>query len=101
MRQPLDQTTYLRAKWLLESARIWGMDPVERLHEGGLIVTPSLEQTTRIRGMEFILAEIQGWRPAEFIRRGDKSGAGATVDDLHRYICEFIQDHINAAREGS
>jgi hypothetical protein len=98
--RPLDQPTYLRVKWLLEHARILGVDPVEYLHEAGLVMTPGLEQTLRIRGMEFLLAEIQGWRPAEFIRRTDKSGSGATVADLHQRICEFIQDHIDAAREG-
>jgi hypothetical protein len=100
VKQPLDQTTYLRVKWAIEHAKIWGVDPVEQLHSLGLIVTPGLEQDLRIRGMEFILAEIQGWRPAEFIRRTDKSGSGATVADLHQRICEFIQDHIKAAHEG-
>lgn len=101
MKQPLDQPTYLRAKWLLERAKIWGHDPVEVLHDAGLILTPAMENMLRIRGMTFILEEIQGWRPAEFIRRGDKSGAGATAADLHQRICEFIQEHIDAAREGS
>lgn len=101
MKQPLDQPTYLRVKWLQQNAHILGVDLVEHLHEAGLILTPSLEQSLRIRGMEFILEEIKGWRPAEFIRRGDRSGSGATVADLHLRICEFIQDHINVAREGS
>jgi hypothetical protein len=86
--------------WLLQQARVLGVDPVEHLHEAGLIMNPATEQNMRIRGMEFLLNEIQGWRPAEFIRRGDKSGSGATVADLHLRICEFIQDHIDAAREG-
>lgn len=97
---PLDQPTYLRVKWLMEHARILGVDPVEHLHEAGLVVTPGLERSLRIRGMEFLLAEIQGWRPVEFLRRGDKSGSGSTPADLHLRICEFIQDHIDAAREG-
>lgn len=97
---PLDQPTYLRVAWLLQQARVLGVDPVEHLHEAGLVVTPSMEQRMLIRGMEFILAEIQGWRPAEFIRRNDKSGTGATAADLYLRVCEFIQDHIDAAREG-
>lgn len=84
----------------MEHARVLGVDPVEHLHEAGLVVTPGLEQTLRIRGMEFLLAEIQGWRPVEFLRRGDKSGSGSTPADLHLRICEFIQDHIDAARDG-
>jgi len=100
MKQPLDQPTYLRVKWLMEQARVLGVDSVEHLHDAGLILTPGMENALRIRGMSFILGEIQGWRPVEFIRRGDKSGSGATPADLHLRICEFIQDHIDVAREG-
>jgi hypothetical protein len=97
---PLDQPTYLRAKWSLENARVWGTDPVEQLHELGLILTPAKERQLKLQAMEFLLAEIEGWRPAEFIRRTDKSGTGATPADLHRRICEFVQDHIDAVKAG-
>ena len=97
---PLDEPTYLRVKWGLEHARLWGHDPAEQLHELELILTPAKEQQIKLEAMNFLLAEIQGWRPAEFIRRTDKSGTGATPADLHRAVCDFIQDHINAVKAG-
>lgn len=100
MKQLLDQPTYLRAQWLLGAARVWGVDPVEQLHTSGLLLTPDRERAIKIQAMEFLLAEISGWRPAEFIRRTDKTGTGSTAADIHRNICEFVQDHIDAAREG-
>lgn len=100
MKQVLDQPTYLRAQWLLGYARVLGVDPIEQLHASGLILTPDRERALKIAAMEFLLAEIKGWRPAEFIRRTDKTGTGSTAADLHLRIQEFIQDHINVAREG-
>lgn len=100
MKQPLDQPTYLRAKWVLNHAQIWGHDSVEALHEAELILTPDKERLLKLQAMQFLLAEIEGWRPAEFIRRTDKSGTGATGADVHRRICEFVQDHIDAVKRG-
>ena len=97
---PLDQPTYLRVQWLIHQAHVLGIDQVEHLHEAGLIVTPAMELGLRIKGMTFLLEEIKGWRPAEFIRRTDKSGSGSTPADLHLRICEFIQDHIDAMKAG-
>ena len=97
---PLDQPTYLRAQWLIGHARTFGLDLVEHLHEAGLILTPDRERQIKLQAMEFLLAEIGGWRPAEFIRRTDKSGTGATAADLHLRICEFVQDHIDAVKAG-
>lgn len=97
---PLDQPTYLRIKWSLEYSRRFGIDSAEQLHELGLILTPDKERQLKLEAMQFILAEIEGWRPAEFIRRTDKSGTGATPADLHRRICDFIQDHINVVKAG-
>lgn len=84
----------------MQYARTFGIDPAEQLHTSGLILTPAEEHRIKIQTMEFLLAEISGWRPAEFIRRTDKTGTGSTAADIHRNICEFVQDHINAAREG-
>ena len=100
MKQVLDQPTYLRAQWLLGHARILGIDPIEQLHASGLILTPDRERDIKIQAMEFLLTEIKGWRPAEFIRRTDKSGTGATAADAHMRICEFIQDHLDAMKRG-
>jgi hypothetical protein len=99
VKHALDQPTYLRAQWLLGQARVFGVDPIEHLHASGLILTPERERQLTVQAMEFLLAEIKGWRPAEFIRRTDKSGTGATAADLHLRIQEFIQDHINAVKE--
>lgn len=100
VKQPLDQPTYLRAKWLLERARIWGHDSVEELHDAELILTPDRERAIKLQAMEFLLTEISSWRPVEFIRRTDKSGTGATAADVHRRICDFIQDHIDVVKAG-
>lgn len=100
MKPILDQPTYLRIQWGVEYARRFGIDLAEQLHDLGLILTPAKEEEITLRTMEFLLAEVQGWRPAEFIRRTDKSGTGATAADLHLRICEFIQDHIDAVKRG-
>lgn len=100
MRQsPLDDPTYVRAVWALGHARTWGHDPVEELHAAGLILTPAKELAIKIMTLEFIAAEIDNWRTAEFVRRSNKTGTGATAADLHREIVAFIQEHIITLRE--
>lgn len=100
MKQPLDQPTYLRIQWSLEYARRFGIDLAEQLHELDLILTPAKERAIKLQAMQFLLSEVEGWRPAEFVRRTDKSGTGATAADVHRNICTFIQDHIDAVKDG-
>lgn len=100
MKQPLDQPSYLRVQWGLEYARRFGIDLAEQLHDLGMILTPAEERRIKIQAMEFLLAEISGWRPAEFIRRTDKTGTGASAADVHRNICEFIQEHIDQVKRG-
>ena len=100
MKRPLDQPSYLRVRWGLEYARRFGIDPVEQLHELGMILTPAEERRIKVLAMEFLLEEISGWRPAEFIRRTDRSGTGASAADIHRNICDFVKDHIDQVKRG-
>lgn len=100
MKQPLDQPSYLRVHWGLEYARRFGVDMAEQLHDLGMILTPAEERRIKLQTLEFILDQISSWRPAEFIRRTDRSGTGATAADVHRNICDFIQEHIDVVKRG-
>lgn len=97
-REPLDEKTFQLVRSALSSARMSGRDPAEELQRHGVLLSVAVERDLKVEALRHLLHELRSWRPAEFTRRKDKSGAGSTAADQHMRICEFIEDHISLVR---
>lgn len=94
----VDQVTYDKVTRSLARARYRGASPVDQLNRDGLLWTPDRERKIRVAAMRFILDEMGGWTPAEFLRRRKKGLENATPTDMYICISEWIQEHISYAR---
>lgn len=97
----LDLDTHDRILRTLKQARWRGVNVIDLLNQEGLIWTPARERQIRVATMRFILDEMSGWSPAEFLRRRNKSLEGATPADMYICIREWIQEHLAYAQTGS
>jgi hypothetical protein len=100
MAEPLDRHTWLRVIATLDNARRRGLDPGEALHRAGLLLTPTKETSLKGEGMEFIHRQIVSWRPAEFLRRKFSPSHQASPTDMYACVVEFIEENIQALKEG-
>ncbi len=74
-------------------------DPVEALHQAGLLLTPAREQAIRASGVEFVLVEMRRWRPVEFLRlSGSLNLSAATPADLLICILKWLEAHLSVAK---
>lgn len=94
----VDQVTYDKVIRSLARARYRGASPVEQLNRDGLLWTPDRERQTRIRAMRYILDEMNGWSPAEFLRRRKKGLESATPTDMYICINEWLKEHVTHAQ---
>jgi hypothetical protein len=97
--QALDEQTFDRMIQALDRAHRGGLHPVEVLHRSGLVLSPEAERAIKVATLEYVLEEIRAWTPAEFLRRMDMKGAGATPGDMYMSICGYIEDLISVARK--
>ena len=97
---PVDAFTYTRVSAVLAAARQQGLDPIEHLNRVGLLLTPAQEKRIRLEAMNFVMEQLESWRPAEFLRRRYRNLNVTTQDDLYRCIREWLADHITVVREG-
>lgn len=94
----MDQDTYDKITRSLARARYRGASPIDQLNQDGLVWTRERERKIRIQAMRFILDEMSGWSPAEFLRRRNKGLENCTPADMYICIREWIQEHIAYAR---
>ena len=94
----VDQVTYDKVLRSLATARYRGTTPVDQLNRDGLLWTPDRERLTRVAAIRFILDEMDGWSPAEFLRRKNKGLESATPADMYMCIRGWIQDHLAHAQ---
>jgi hypothetical protein len=94
----LDRATHDRVTWSLARARYRGVSPVEQLNRDGLLWTPDREKRIRVAAMRFILDEMTGWAPAEFLRRRKRGLESATPTDMYMCISEWLKEHISHAQ---
>lgn len=94
----LDQVTLDKVARSIAIARHNGISIPEQLNRSGLLWTPAREQETRIRTMRFILDEMAGWSPAEFLRRRSKALEACTPTDMYICIREWLQEHVAHAQ---
>lgn len=94
----VDQVTYEKILRSLDTARYRGVSSVDQLNRDGLLWTPDRERQTRVDTIRFIMEAMEGWTPAEFLRRRKKGLESATPSDMYMCIHEWIQDHLVHAR---
>lgn len=99
MREPLDTETYVKAVQLLAHARRNGLDPVETLHGGGLLLSKGRHKGIRLEALWYVHKHISSWRPAEFLRMKWPAGRTASPADMYSCILEYVEKLISAAKE--
>jgi hypothetical protein len=100
VREPLDTETYTRATKLLAYAKRNGLDPVETLHGGGLLLSKGRRKGLRLEVLWYVHKQISSWRPAEFLRMKWPAGNRQTTPaDMYICILEYVEKLISAAEE--
>lgn len=94
----MDPETYSRIRLSLDRARYRGASPPDQLNQDGLVWTKDRERQVRLAAIKFILDEMAGWSPAEFLRRRKKGLESATPADMYMCIREWIQEHLAHAQ---
>ncbi|HSJ75015.1 MAG TPA: hypothetical protein VK899_02350 [Gemmatimonadales bacterium] len=90
----LDQITFDRVLRTMEKARHEGIPLPEALNRAGLLWTPDREHQVRLATMRFILEEMSGWTPTQFLRRRSKALTSMTPVDMYMSIHEWLQEHL-------
>lgn len=96
---PVDSTTHTRASFRLVWARAEGLDPIEELNRHGFLLTPAQEKRIQLEALGALLANLQDWRPAEVLRRKNRSLESATPTDMYMSILGYIEEYISVAKE--
>lgn len=96
----LDRETHDRVTRSLAQARYRGVSPIDQLNKDGLLWTPERERKVRTQTIRFVLDEMSGWSPAEFLRRRSKGLENCTPTDMYMCIREWIQEHLAYAQTG-
>lgn len=87
MHAPIDPFTQRRVTETLKKAARLGLDPAEALHSEGLILTPLRDKTIRLQAMQYVILQVEKFRPAEFLRRKQNTSA-----DIYLAIVEFLRE---------
>lgn len=91
---PLDPETYLRTRQVLQDCIRRGADPIEELHRADLLLTPARDKVIRLQAMNYLLRQVQSFRPAEFLRRKFHAQHSASPTDMYSCIVEFLEEHV-------
>ena len=94
----LDRVTHDQVTRSLARARHRGVSPVDQLNQDGLLWTPDRERKVQVATMRFILDEMSGWTPAQFLRRRKKGLENCTPEDMYICIREWVQEHLAHAQ---
>ena len=93
-RTPLDPETYKRVREVLVYCVKQGKDPVEELHRADLLLTKARDKVIRLQAMNYLILQVQSWRPAEFLRRKFSSEHQSSPKDMYNCIVEFLEEHV-------
>lgn len=97
VKQVLDKKSYEQTQEVLARATRLGLDPVEALHDAGLLLTFGRFENIRIDALVYLHRQIVSWRPAEFLRR--RASASHTPADMYNCIVEYIEEEVLTAKE--
>jgi hypothetical protein len=92
--QPLEPEDYLKAHTVLVDALRHGRDWVEALNSTGLLLTPAQDRRIRLEAMQYLVRQVQSWRPAEFLRRKFNASHPCTPADMYSCVLEFLEEHV-------
>lgn len=91
--RPLDTDFWLRVNQAVIWAQVKGLDQAEYLNKQGLVLSPEQDKRIRLEAMNYLLTQLNNWRPAEFLRRRHLDEP-ASPADMYRCIVGFIEEHI-------
>jgi hypothetical protein len=92
---PVDPDTAALIKGAVDLARRNGYDLIELLNRMGLILTPVVRKDITNLALQDLVKDMQEWRPAEYIRRVNKTQA-PTAKDMYDSIFGYMEDYVNA-----
>jgi hypothetical protein len=91
---PVGPETYVVVRAALERAFRLGLDPVEELAREDLLLTRARDKQIRLQAMNYLVRQVQSWRPAEFLRRKFSAEHSASPGDMYTCILEFLEEHV-------
>jgi hypothetical protein len=97
----LDEETFEHVNSVIKRAQWTGASIPVRLHHAGLLWTREREAHIRADAMAFLLNEMRNWAPHEFLRIVNRSLANCTPTDMYMAMCQWIQDHVDHARQST
>jgi hypothetical protein len=100
MREPIDAETHELATKVITESRRRGVDPVEALHQAGLLATPTGDRLLRVSVVEDILTHLNKLRVADFMRRNYRGSLNQrTPQDLYDSIVDWLGDYVTEMRK--
>jgi hypothetical protein len=91
---PLDPATWQRVRDTIVDSIHKGKDITEELHREGLLLSRARDKEIRLQAMNYLVRQVQSWRPAEFLRRKFSAEHSATPKDMYVCILEFLEEHV-------
>lgn len=93
-RVAMDQDMYQAVHKALKYARTHGLDEAEVLSGADLLLTKARDKEIRLQAMNYMVRQVQSWRPAEFLRRKFSAEHSASPSDMYNCIVEFLEEHV-------
>lgn len=94
----IDTETQGLVEYAMLKARRDGTTFASELNQLGLLLSPSIEAGIRADAFQWLVNELRGWTPAEFLRRGSHELKNQTPADMYQAIGDWMQEHADAAR---
>jgi hypothetical protein len=92
--QPLEAQMYQRVRDTIVDAIHKGKDITEELNREDLLLTRYRDKQIRLQAMNYLVRQVQSWRPAEFLRRKFSAEHSASPGDMYTCILEFLEEHV-------
>ncbi len=94
----LDVDTWITVQAIIKRSHDLGLDVAEQLDRKGLILSPAAEQRIRADTIQFILSELQSWRPSEMLRTKFHPEHSASPANMMEAIECWLQGHLETTR---
>jgi len=94
----VDYDTQVSVDMAIYRANRQGTVYADELHRLGLLLSPNREAEIKAETMQWLVNELRGWTPAEFLRRRAMDLKNLTPADMYEAIASWMQEHADAAR---
>lgn len=97
---PVHPDTFALVEAAISVAQNNGLNLAEVLNRAGLLATPDRDLRLRIETLGYVLARLEDYTPAEFVRRRNRRLETATLDDIYQSIVDWFSDTLDAVKRG-